>query len=173
MGPSAYANVPKDKARAVNFYREACVRGVKEGCAAVTRLQATEPIDLPTPTDAAATAKLERALEPYIAQARKTWPAVRARFASGLPKGRTLSVVTRLQDAEGKHEMLFVLVRAIEPKTNRVVGVINNDVRLLKDHRRGDAVFVEDKDIRDWVIVAPDGSEEGNVVGKFLDTYRP
>ena len=30
-----------------------------------------------------------------------------------------------------------------------------------------------ESDLLDWVIRKPYGSEEGNVVGKFLDTYNP
>jgi hypothetical protein len=32
---------------------------------------------------------------------------------------------------------------------------------------------VSEAELLDWLITKPDGSEEGNVVGKFLDTYRP
>ena len=28
-------------------------------------------------------------------------------------------------------------------------------------------------EVLDWTISKPDGTEEGNFVGKFLDTYRP
>ena len=28
-----------------------------------------------------------------------------------------------------------------------------------------------ESELVDWLIAKPDGSEEGNVVGKFLDTY--
>ena len=29
-----------------------------------------------------------------------------------------------------------------------------------------------EKDILDWLIAKPDGSEEGNFIGKFLDTLN-
>jgi hypothetical protein len=32
---------------------------------------------------------------------------------------------------------------------------------------------VQEKDVYDWTISRPDGSEDGNYVGKFLDTYHP
>jgi hypothetical protein len=28
-------------------------------------------------------------------------------------------------------------------------------------------------DLVDWMVARPDGSEEGNEVGKFMDTYEP
>ena len=32
---------------------------------------------------------------------------------------------------------------------------------------------MKESDVLDWTISKPDGTEEGNFVGKFLDTYKP
>ena len=52
-------------------------------------------------------------------------------------------------------------------------GRIDSDVRAVSGYKAGDSYTLPEKDLIDWVIVRPDGSEEGNVVGKFLDTWRP
>ena len=43
----------------------------------------------------------------------------------------------------------------------------------LKKLHNGDPVTVKEAELVDWMIARPDGSEEGNVVGKFLDTWKP
>ena len=42
--------------------------------------------------------------------------------------------------------------------------------RGVREYR---AETMPEDELIDWTIVHPDGSEEGNVVGKFLDTLRP
>jgi hypothetical protein len=37
----------------------------------------------------------------------------------------------------------------------------------------GDRYATAEAELLDWLIAKPDGAEEGNVVGKFLDTYQP
>jgi hypothetical protein len=53
-----------------------------------------------------------------------------------------------------------------------VYGRVWSDIRLLTKYRQGDYYTVPDSDMIDWLITQPDGSEEGNYVGKFLDTYQ-
>ena len=38
---------------------------------------------------------------------------------------------------------------------------------------RGQSYTFPEEDLIDWMVARPDGSEEGNVVGVFLDSYRP
>lgn len=42
----------------------------------------------------------------------------------------------------------------------------------LRGFKKGDKLKVEEKDVLDWTISKPDGTEEGNVIGKFLDTWK-
>lgn len=39
-------------------------------------------------------------------------------------------------------------------------------------YKRGDPHDLPEAEIVDWLISRPDGSEEGNVVGKFLDEWQ-
>ncbi len=40
-------------------------------------------------------------------------------------------------------------------------------------YKEGDEFRISKTELLDWTISKPDGSEEGNVVGKFLETYQP
>jgi hypothetical protein len=74
--------------------------------------------------------------------------------------------VTKLH-SPGREEAVFVTVTGI--KGDQVTGRIDSDVRGVAGYRAGDSYTLSERDIVDWVIVRPDGSEEGNLVGKFLD----
>ncbi|HEY7567984.1 MAG TPA: TonB family protein [Gemmatimonadaceae bacterium] len=116
-------------------------------------------------------AETVRAMQPYVDQARATWPNARARFMAGLPKGHDFFVTVRLSDLYGHTEQVFVRVERIDDAT--ITGRIQSDIGVVAGYRRGDVHTLAERDLIDWTIVRPDGSEEGNVVGKFLDTYRP
>jgi len=114
----------------------------------------------------------EAAIAPYIAEARKTYPQAKQRFLDKqLPPGETFYVTVRLRDAEGHFEQAFVRVQEVQD--GKVTGAIANEVYLVDGYERGEVRSFDESELIDWVIVKPDGSEEGNLVGKFLDTYKP
>jgi tetratricopeptide (TPR) repeat protein len=117
----------------------------------------------------AAVVELDQKIKPYVEQARKTFPGVKERFLKGLPPGHLLSITTRIFDQERHMEQVFVLVKSWSGDT--ISGVLASDV-TLKGHQKGETLQVLEKDVIDWTISNPDGSEEGNVVGKFLDTVQ-
>ena len=43
----------------------------------------------------------------------------------------------------------------------------------MSGYRLRQPYTLPDSEVVDWMFSKPDGSEEGNVVGKFLDTYKP
>lgn len=122
-----------------------------------------EPVQAST---SAERAKLEREIAPYIEQARKSYPGAKKRYLAGLPRGQRFSVVTKLH-SPGREEAVFVTVTGI--KGDQVTGRIDSDVRGVVGYKAGDSYTLSERDIADWVIVGPDGSEEGNLIGKFLD----
>jgi hypothetical protein len=105
-----------------------------------------------------------------VAQAQASLPAAKKRYLKGLPDGETFYVTTRLVDPDGKFEQVFVLVKSWAKDT--ASGTISSEVEILKKYKRGETIDVLDKNIMDWTISKNDGSEEGNLVGKFLDTYK-
>lgn len=116
-------------------------------------------------------AAVERAIKPYIEKARRTYPQARARFLAGLPPKHAFFVTARLRDKAGHVELAFIAVRRIEKGV--VEGRIANDVTTVSGYKEGDPYSLKEDDLVDWTISKPDGTEEGNFVGKFLETYRP
>ena len=55
----------------------------------------------------------------------------------------------------------------------RITGAIASRLQLITSFRQRQAYSFDDSDLIDWLITKPDGSEEGNYVGKFLDSYTP
>jgi hypothetical protein len=97
-----------------------------------------------------------------------SYPGARQRFLSGLPRGQNFFLVTRLADAKGHWEQVFIHVDAIVD--GQVTGAIASDVRIVSGFRAGQLYKFPESEMLDWLITSQDGSEEGNFVGKFLDT---
>jgi hypothetical protein len=80
-------------------------------------------------------------------------------------------VLTELRDDGGRSEVVFLAVDSVA--RDSVFGRIWNQIHVVRGYRLRDPHAIAEADLLDWLITGPDGSEEGNVVGKFLDTYRP
>ena len=106
--------------------------------------------------------------QPAIAEARKSYPSAKARYLAGLPAGEHFFVTTRLYDPDRRVEQLFVLVDKI---TGDIIdGRISSHVDILKSYRQGQIIRVPEKEVLDWTILHADGREEGNFIGKWLDS---
>lgn len=128
------------------------------------------PVDRPVKvTDQATKNKLEEALKPIIEQSRKSLPEAKERYLKGLHPDETLFVTTRLTDPDGQFEQVFVKVN--DWKDDLVQGKLSSSVSL-KTHKQGDPLEVKEADIIDWTISHPDGTEEGNALGKFIDNWK-
>jgi hypothetical protein len=71
----------------------------------------------------------------------------------------------------GVLEQVFIAVERIND--GKITGTISSNLALVKDYKRGQRYTLAETDLLDWLISKPDGTEEGNFVGKFLDTYKP
>lgn len=109
-------------------------------------------------------------IEPCVREARRTYLQAKARFLAGLPPNHGFFVVVRLHDAEGRLEQVFVAVDRIEDGT--IEGRIWSPVQVVEGYAYGAELSVPEKEIVDWVITKPDGGEEGNLIGKFIDRRR-
>lgn len=119
---------------------------------------------------------MEKAIAPYVAKARATYPTAKKRFLAGLPSNYLFTVWLPFDEddkktGEYRQEYVFVIVDRISG--GKVYGRINNKILALKSYRLGDRVQFAESRILNWCIVRPDGSEEGNYVGNFLDYWRP
>ena len=114
--------------------------------------------------------RLQKALEPLVQQARESYPQAKKRFLVGLPSGYLFEVVATLTDKSGTGEQVFVAVQRIAD--GFIEGYINNDLQLVSGYRSRDPYRLLETEIVDWCITAPDGEEEGNVVGKWLEAHH-
>jgi hypothetical protein len=121
------------------------------------------------PVHAESEARMEKAIAPYVAQAKASYPQAKQRFLGGLPKGHSFFLTTRLVDKKGNVEQVFIAVQSI--RNDLVVGKIWSDIQGVDGFRHGDSYSFRESAMIDWLITKPDGTEEGNFVGKFLDTY--
>ncbi len=127
------------------------------------------PPDRPQPLDSASMACLHRASAPRTARAVATLPDAIRRFQAGLGPGRQFFVTVRLH-LGGREEQVFVRVR--EVKGDTLAGQLDSQTELLTGFRRGQRFLVLKDAVIDWTITQPDGSEEGNVLGKMMDTLQ-
>jgi uncharacterized protein YegJ (DUF2314 family) len=135
------------------------------------------PKDRPTRLEGNAAIAYDKAIAPYVARARATWPRARKRFLAGLPEGWSLAVSYRLLQTgkptrQQRFEDTFVEVKEI--KGSMIQGTIVNKLGVITNYREGESIEFPESKIMNWVFIRPDGSEEeGNVLGKFLEHYKP
>jgi hypothetical protein len=110
------------------------------------------------------------AIAPYVEKGRKSYPDAKKRYLAGLPAGQHFFAVANLRDNSGVVEQVFIAVAEI--KDNRITGRIASDIRAVKGFKNGDPYSFPESELVDWMIAHPDGSEEGNVVGNFLDEWQ-
>ena len=115
---------------------------------------------------------LAKAEAPYIAKGRATYPAAKKRFLAGLPRNYRFEVRKGLADPGGvRYEEVFIEVDAI--KDGIVYGRVGSELDVVRSYRQWQRISFPESEVLDWTIVHPDGREEGNYVGKFIDTYKP
>lgn len=133
------------------------------------QLAPNAPQDKPITAHSSELAAFEAAIAPHIAEAKRTYPEAKKTFLAGLPEGQSFFVTTRLHDGSGAFEQVFIAVRSIDGGV--VHGKIWSEINTVRGYRFGDEYRFAESELLDWLITHPDGSEEGNFVGKFLDTY--
>lgn len=121
-------------------------------------------------TTADEVAGMHKAMEPYVQEAKKTYPEAQARFLKGLPPGESFFLTTRLHDSEGRVEQVFIAVSSIDD--GKVQEIIYSPIQTVDGFSFKQQYTFPEAELVDWLITKPDGSEEGNIVGKLLDTYQ-
>ncbi|QEH37487.1 hypothetical protein OJF2_60780 [Aquisphaera giovannonii] len=135
------------------------------------KLSPNAPPDQPVQAKSQAQAEAHQAaIAPYVEQGRKTYPDAKGRYLAGLPADQHFFAVTNLHDTTGMSEQVFVAVTGIHG--GRITGRIASEILGVKGFRSGDVYSFPESELVDWLITHPDGSEEGNVVGKFLDEWQ-
>ena len=120
--------------------------------------------------DAANEADFYRFLEPCRVRALAEFPEVKRRFLAGLPPRHSLFITTRLRDDRARTEQVFVAVDTL--RGERIVGRIWNELHSVRGFRLGQRINLAESDLLDWMISRPDGTEEGNRIGKLMDEVQ-
>lgn len=107
--------------------------------------------------------------QPSIDQAKRSYPNARSRFLSGLPRGYRLFVTVDFHE-RNVDENAYVTVEKINK--GYVTGIISTELQQIHMYKSGQEVVLPESEIIDWTITSPDGTEEGNYVGKFSDEYN-
>jgi len=135
------------------------------------QLSPNAPTDKPVRIkDSLQLVKFEKMIEPYVKKALKTLPNVKKRFLKGLPSGEVFFLVTRIYDPNGSYEQVFIRVKEWNGKI--IKGYIANQLNVVKSYKEGQVIEFPESAILDWCITKPNGDEEGNYVGKYLDSLR-
>lgn len=109
-------------------------------------------------------------IEEKSPEAMKSWPEAKSRFLNGLPDEHSLFVTFILVDQEQRSEYVFLAVDAISEEG--ISGRLWTDVFVVEGFQHGDRFLVDENAISDWLISKPDGTEDGNLIGKYLDTLQ-
>ncbi|MBX0291598.1 hypothetical protein K3G63_14200 [Hymenobacter sp. HSC-4F20] len=130
-------------------------------------LRAQEPA---APTIPLLVQQLAHAPEPLPAmplkEARRTLPQARQRYQRGLPAGTNFFLTARVLNEAATPEPVVVLIDTWQ--AGHITGRI---MRFGADGRAtpAGATDFEEEAILDWILLRPNGAEEGNYLGKFLD----
>lgn len=116
---------------------------------------------------AAALAAFDRHIAPAVKTARATLPQAKRRFLQGLPVGQVFFVTTRISDSSGQIEQVFVRVK--QWQGTQVSGLIASELGIVKSYQQNQLITFPESAVLDWTISRPDGTEEGNYVGKLID----
>ena len=114
--------------------------------------------------------EVEKQLVRPIEDARKTLPEAKRRFLTGLPLGYSFYVTIALTSNAGDKENAYVKVEQWEGE--EIVGVFATGMLRVRGYQMGQRVKIPEHEVIDWTITAPDGAEEGNFIGKYIDSRK-
>ena len=124
--------------------------------------EATQPLQLKKQLDAVIAAP--------ISKARRSLHQTKQRYQAGLDAGAKLLLTARIFDTSGVFEQVFVEV--LEWSGSDVTAKIVSDLDAVREYRKEQTITFSEKNVLDWIIIRPDGSEEGNFVGKYLASLQ-
>jgi len=112
-----------------------------------------------------ALARADAEIADPVREARRTLPQARKRFQAGLPAGAQCLLLVRVVAGD----TLFT------PTAVRVLGWRDGQVQaLLPLGASADKIPISfpETAVLDWTLLGADGREEGNFVGRYLETAR-
>jgi hypothetical protein len=153
---------------------QALCGGLVGVCLASAAIAAGDPFlaqNAPEDCNAEMTAEsLNDVVEKLSPAALQTWPAAKKRFLDGLPERHSLFVTLLVSEPDTGSEYLFIAVDKIVD--DKIRGRVWNEVHVVKSLYYRASIEIPEGAISDWLISKPDGSEDGNIVGKYIDTLE-
>ena len=98
-------------------------------------------------------------------EARASWPKAKEKFLKGLQEGYRLLVTTRIANEVGYYD--YALIDVKELIDAKISGQI---VRMESKNRIygiGAPYSLQESDLLDWMVLGPNGYEEGNYFGEY------
>lgn len=144
------------------------------GAAQAQTAAPTSPLVVLTAPPAAPTSlrqklvRADSALAEPMQQARRTLSRARKRYAAGLPGGTKCLVMVRVLASDTSFRQ--VQARVIGWHDGAVQALISPLTKAATTDLR--PVSFPETAVLDWTFLAANGREEGNFVGKYLDTAR-
>ena len=117
---------------------------------------AKTPKDKPVHADGAQQmTDIERAIQPYVAKARKTYPAAKKRFVAGLPPKYLFSLC---DEALGSlsHEVRNFFWSLMRLRTAGSPVTLATHTKQPVGYNFGDKISFPESQVMDWTIVHPD-----------------
>jgi uncharacterized protein YegJ (DUF2314 family) len=103
-----------------------------------------------------------------VGRARAGLPALHRRFDAGLPVGEVLLVKAPFDTpTAGRSEYMWIEVARWQD--GRLSGVLASTPSLVPGLENGADVSVAERDVVDWTVRHPDGSEDGGEIKRALD----
>lgn len=148
---------------------------VLTGILAIAQTKNDAPLSKSAPTDrphnirdVEQLVKYDELISPSVRKALETLPEAKMRYLKGLGKGQAFFLTTRIYDDDGRYEQIFV--RVTNWNGSNVQGTIANELNIVRSYAYGQPINFPESAVLDWLITNPDGTEEGNYVGKLLDS---
>jgi hypothetical protein len=140
--------------------------------AAAAQAQSPAPVVLTAAPDSEAgrrvLAAADAELADPMAEARRTLPKARKRFQAGMPANEECLLTVRV--VEGDTVFRPVAARVIGWRDGKVQALLPVTASAGKEEKV--PVSFPESAVVDWTILRTDGREEGNYVGRYLDTAQ-
>lgn len=135
------------------------------------RLSEKAPTDRPiSVNNAEGLDAFDSKIEPLVKKAQQELPKIKRQFDKGFKKGESFFLTTRIYDAFGNFEQVFVKVQTWD--NGKIQGTIANQLTAVKDFEFGQSIEFPESAVLDWLITDAEGKEKGNYIGKYLDSIH-
>jgi len=114
--------------------------------------------------------QLDAVIPAPILRARRSLPQIKQRYLLGLGSDEKLFLTARIFDKSGVFEQVFAEVQ--DWSRDSVIAVIANDLDAVREYQKGQTITFSEKHVLDWIVTRPDGSAEGNFVGRYIASLQ-